>query len=63
MDYPVLVNPGKPSKASLHREGHEEENQGGRLRGCKTPQKSGCRAKSRAVPRQRAGIPLAGGLR
>jgi hypothetical protein len=37
MDYPVLVNPGKPSYASLHREGHEEENPGGRLWNGKTP--------------------------
>jgi hypothetical protein len=37
MDYPDLVNPGKPSYARLHREGHEEENHGGCKFGRQTP--------------------------
>jgi hypothetical protein len=37
MDYPVLVNPGKPSSVSLHREGDEEENPVGSLWNRKTP--------------------------
>ena len=66
MDYPVLVNPGKPSYARLHREGHEEENQGGRLREpqnavkrprrCEKPRRAGS-ASPKAQLRRRASDP------
>src|SRR2546423_6155453 len=62
MDYPVLVNPGKPSYACPHREGHEEENQSDPLWGRKTAEKCRGRAQSRAAAAPSAHIRVAGGL-
>ena len=58
MDYPVLVNPGKPSYASLHREGHEEENQRRpQLRAAKLRKTAAAGRQSRAARAPRTGNP------
>src|SRR5215468_2712794 len=38
MDYPVLVNPGKPSKAGLNKDGDEKKTPGTRGRDWQAPQ-------------------------
>nr|WP_312014758.1 MULTISPECIES: hypothetical protein [unclassified Bradyrhizobium] len=63
MDYPVLVNPGKPSYACLHREGHEEENQGSGFGNRKTPENGPGRTKSRAARDPQVGKPGPGSVR
>ncbi len=47
MDYPVLVNSGKPPL----RDAHEEENQGGSSQVSQTPQKRRGGAQGRAAAR------------